>query len=103
MDSAPSLTVKITLPSRRKCAVEECKVVKLKGRGLCARHYVSEWLKGEHVFRPRLKLEALEQVRVHVYQTDFKRIDALASQAGLTRSEFLRDVLHSVVTASYGE
>ncbi len=95
--------ISLSLPQLPHCVATDCKETRIKGRGLCHRHYVLEWTRGEHVFRPKAVQKPITQVRSFLYDTDLKVVDKLAKSAGLTRSEFIRDVMHSVVTAALEE
>ena len=93
----PSTTVTISLPPPPKCAAENCTETKLKSRGLCRKHYVSAWLKGEHVFLPQVEQKPIEQVRIFVFREDIKGLRALAKARGLSRSELIREVIHGLL------
>jgi len=93
----PLTTVTVSLPPPPQCAAEGCEETKLKSRGLCRRHYVSAWLKGEHVFRPQTEQKPIEQVRIFLYREDLKGIQALARARGLSRSELIREVVHGLL------
>lgn len=100
MPSPSSFTIE--LPAPPHCIAEGCAETKLKGRGLCARHYGAEWASGNHVFRPKRPQDAIFQVRCFLYEADLKAVDALALERGLSRSELIREVMHALATQYEG-
>jgi hypothetical protein len=94
------VTVQLTLPTLVLCSTPGCDEP-AKGRRLCQRHYMTQWTRGEHVFEP-IRDHALTKVRVFLYQRSLSRLDALAKSRGLTRSEFIREVMDSLVAAAEG-